>query len=401
MPNPYEREIFSHYFGVKVMWGKTLTDINSFDINDLHEYSSRPTGKVLELMGERKNDEIVFYGASGKWMSDLAEMILRAIRETGITGRKVHLVSRFSRKDDFEARFAKYSDLYVLHEIDLVNAKESDLREIPDDAPWVIYGVGYKFRTNETEEEYIRLCRLYGSGIPQMVFEHHKYGADIVVIGSANGIELTRVDDQAKDDAPLVPMESNLYGQSIRDKESILIEILEKNVNPPSPLFQRGNNVLSSQRGNKVFASKAVILRGGYMTDFTYGGLEPIVLTVLNEKEIDLAKLAYFNIIGHRDANVYVILSVGSASNPVMALNLSGHTVDVRQVADSAGRTFGKPVRYKGKPAELHLLMDSSKIESLYGKPMDTLDDLINGQIYWIKNGGYSKALNHHVGESM
>jgi hypothetical protein len=356
-------------------WGETLADINSIDIDDLHEYNSRPTEKVLELLS-KKNDEIVIYGASGKWMSDLTEMILRSIK-TGTPNRKVHLVSRFRKKNEFEERFAKYSDLFVLHEIDLVNAKKSDLEGIPNDAPWIIYGVGYKFRTTETEEEYARLCNLYGNDIPQMVINHHRQGADIVVIGSANGVELTRVDDQAKDNVPLLPKESNLYGVSIRDKEMVVKEIV------------RGNS------------SKAVILRGAYMTDFTYGGLEPPVLAVLNNKEIDLAKLTYFNIIGHRDANIYAILSVSSASNPVTTLNLAGHTVDIRQIADAVGDAFKKPIRYTGKPAELHLLIDGSKLESLYGAPIDSLFDLINGQIFWTKRGGYSKVLNHHVGESM
>ena len=358
-----------------MMWRNTLADINSVDIDDLHEYNSRPTEKVLDLLYKRKYDEIIVYGASGKWMSDLTEMILRAIKETATTGRKVHLISRFRNRDEFDKRFTKYSNLFILHEIDLVN--NPDLKDVPNDAQWVIYGVGYKFRTTETEEEYTRLCKLYGNDIPRIVMNHHRKDADIVVIGSANGINLTRVADQAKDDAPLLPKESNLYGVSIRDKEKVVKEILKGNT------------------------SKAVILRGGYMTDFTYGGLETPVLSVLNDKEINLAKLTYFNIIGHRDANIYVILSIDSASNPVTTLNLSGHTVYMRQIVNTAGKAFGKTVRYTGKPAELHLLIDGSKIESLYGSPIDSLSGLINGQIYWIKNGGYSKVLNHHVGESM
>jgi hypothetical protein len=359
------------------MWGNTLADINSVDIDDLHEYNSRPTDKVLELVSRRKNDTIVIYGATGKWMSDLTEMILRAIHNTGTTSRKVHIVSRFRNKTEFNERFTKYSDLFVLHGVDLVNAKGTDLKDIPKDAQWVIYGVGYKFRTTETEYEYARLCRLYGNDIPQNVISHHKHGADIVVIGSANGVELTKVDDQAKDDAPLVPKDNNLYGISIRDKENVVKEILKGNT------------------------SKAVVLRGGYMTDFTYGGLETPVLAVLNDSEIDLAKLTYFNIIGHRDANIYVMLAVDSASNPVTTLNLSGHTVDIRQIVDATGKAFGESVKYTGKPAELHLLMNGSKIESLYGSPIDPLSDLINAQIFWIKNNGYSKALDHHVGVSM
>ncbi len=360
-------------------WGKSLAEINSVNINDLHEYFSRPDDRVLNLVSERKDDTIVIYGATGKWTSDLTEMLLRAIQEIGIKTKKVHLVSSFRKMAEFDERFSKYSDLFKIHKVDLVNAQAEMLKSIPDDAQWIIYGVGYKFRTTETEEEYIRLCKLYGNEIPYMVFSHHKQSADIVVIGSGNGVELTTVDNQAKDDAPLVP--KNTYGISIRDKENTIRKILEDN--------------------NLENSSKAVILRGGYMTDLTYGGLESPVIAVKNGNEIDLSKLTYFNIIGHRDANIYVILAVKSTSNPMNTLNLSGHTADVRKVAEYAGNAFGKKVRYIGEPAERHLLLDGSKIEKLYGPPIDSLEDLIQAQIYWIKNGGYSRALNHHVGESM
>lgn len=360
-------------------WGKNLTEINSVDINDLHEYFSRPDDRVLKIVSERKDDCIVIYGATGKWTSDLTEMLLRSLQEIGINKKKVHLVSSFRRMSEFNERFSKYSDLFVVHKVDLVNAQPSMLSSVPDDAQWIIYGVGYKFRTTETDEEYARLCWLYGNTIPYMVFSHHKYGSDIVVIGSGNGVELTPVDNQAKDDAPLVP--KNIYGRSIRDKENTIKRILEDN--------------------NIEGLSKAVILRGGYMTDLTYGGLEGPVLAVKNDKEINLSKLSYFNIIGHRDANIYVILAVNSASNPITTLNLSGHTADIREIVKSAENAFGKKARIIGEPAELHLLLDGSKIEKLYGQPIDSLEALIQAQIYWIKNGGYSRALDHHVGESM
>lgn len=353
-------------------WGKSLAEINSVSFEDLHEYSSRPNEAVLNLVSKRKDDSIVIYGASGKWMSDLTEMLLRALMETG-KRTEVHLVARFRKRDEFEQRFSKYP--HVRHEIDFTKVNSGALERIPSNATWVIYGLGYKFRTNESDEEYARLCRMYGNEIPAMIIEHHNSGADIVVMGSANGVELSPVDKQAKDDAPLVPKPGNLYGISIRDKENTVKKFLG--------------------------ASKAVILRGGYMTDLTYGGIEQIVMSVRDEKVLDLSKLTYFNILGHRDASIYSLLSVTSASNPVTTLNLSGHTADVREIALEAGKAFKKEVHFEGEPKQLHLLIDGSKIESLYGKPIDSLQDLIKAQIFWIKNGGYSRGIDHHVGESM
>jgi hypothetical protein len=358
-----------------------LSEIDSVSIDDLNEYNSRSDGRVLKIVSARASDDIVIYGATGKWMSDLSEMVLRAIRETGTTRRKVHLVSRFRDDARFDDRFAKYKNLFVKHRIDLLHIRESDLAGVPSDAPWVIYGAGYKFRTTETEEEYTRLCTFYGKIIPAAVFTHHQQGADVVVIGSGNGLAPTPVHNQAKDDAPLVPENRNIYGRSIRDKEEVVKAILEgRGLDGPS---------------------RAVILRGMYMTNLTYGGLEKPVLAVMNNNEIDLGELTAFNIIGHRDANIYAILAVQSASNPITTLNLSGHTVDIRDVADAAGKAFGSAVNYKGTPNMFHLLADGSKIERLYGPPVDSLRDLINAQIFWIKGGGYSIGLDHKVGKSI
>lgn len=363
-----------------MVW-KNLAEIDSTSIDDLNEYNSRPDGRVLKLVSARAKDDIVIYGASGKWMSDLTEMILRSIQETGTTGRKVHLVARFREDAEFNARFGKYSDIFIKHKIDLLGLRESDLEPIPSDSAWVIYGAGYKFKTTESDQEYSRTCSFYGKIIPSTVFTYHQQGAEIVVIGSGNGLAPTPVHDQAGDDAPLVPGDNNTYGRSIRDKEEVLKAILE-------------GRELSNP-------SKAVILRGMYMTNLTYGGLEKPMLAVMNDEEIDLGELTTFNIIGHRDANIYALLTVGSALNPVTTLNLSGHTVSVQEVASAAGKDFGKEVLFKGKPNELHLLADGSQIEKLYGPTLDSIPDLITAQLYWIKGGGYSKGMDHNVGKSM
>ena len=362
------------------LWAN-LSEIDSSSIDDLNEYNSRPDERVLERMSARAYDDIVIYGATGKWMSDLTEMVLRAIRETGTTTRKLHLVSRFREDAVFNHRFARYRELFVKHKIDLLGIRETDLGRIPRDPPWVIYGVGYKFQRNETDEEYARLCEFYGETIPTAVFTHHQRGADIVVIGSGNGLALTPSHDQAKDDAPLVPEDENVYGRSIRDKEEVLKAILEE-------------GVLSD-------LSMAVVLRGMYMTDLTYGGLEKPILAVMDNREIDLGEVSTFNIMSHRDANVYTILAVGSASNPPTTLNLSGHTVYVRDLAAVAGEAFGVTVNYEGKPNQLDLLADGSKIESLYGPQLDSLSDLIDAQLFWIRRGGYSMGMDHKVGKSM
>ena len=338
---------------------------------------SRPDERVLELVGKKANQDIVFYGATGKWMSDLTEMLLRAILETGTTGRKLHLVSRFSRMDEFDSRFSRYKDLYEVHKVDLLKLRMTDLQAIPADNSWVLYGIGYKFRTDETPEEYDRLCRYYGNVIPSLAFSHHRFGSDIVVIGSGNGLPPTPVGKQATEDMELCPSKDNCYGNSIKDKEITIRTMLED---------------------SDPTTSKAVILRGMYMTNFTYGGLEPIVYQVLTNKTVDIGNLGAFNLISHRDANIHSIMAVEAASNPVNVLHLAGSTVKVDEAVKYIADKEGLKAKINGKLNNKHLLADDSKIKQLFGPNVDTLEQMIDGQIFWIKKAGKSMKLNHKVG---
>jgi len=354
-----------------------LAGLDSVDLNDLNEYMSRPDERVLELIARRSRDDIVIYGATGKWMSDLTEMVLRAVQITGTTSRKVHLISRFSTDREIKGRFAPYADLFVVHRVDMLRLSYRDLAAVPADAPWIIYGIGYKFRTTETREEYVRLCDIYGKVIPSLIFTLHRCGADIAMIGSGNPLPLTPIDRQAREDAWLMAKPGNIYGESIRNKEEILRLVVQN---------------------GEADASRGVILRAMYMTNFTYGGLEPVILAVRDGAELDRRKLWAFNIISHRDANIYAILAVQSASNPVSVLNISGHTVTLDRVAAAAARQFNCQPRLFGAPRRFHLLADDSRTQTLYGPPLDPLEDLLDAQAAWIARGGHSLHLDHKVG---
>ncbi len=359
------------------MTWKNLAGIDSVDPGDLNEYMSRPDERVLELVRRRTDREIVIYGATGKWTLDITEMLLRAMRETGVTRCRVHLVARFSNEEYTRARLAPYQGLYRMHKVDFLNLTMSDLVALDAESSWMFYGLGYKFRTNETVEEYRRLCDLYGKVIPSLIFTYHRKNSEIVMIGSGNALPPTPVDRQASDEAPLVPLPQQVYGESIKNKEEILKLILEDG-------------------GGE--SSRAVILRAMYMTNLTYGGLEKPMIAVLKGEPVDLEQAGVFNIISHRDASILAILSVDSASNPVTTLNLSGHTVAARTAAEVAAEMFGEPVSYTGTMRSLHLLADDTRIRSIYGGCLDSLEELLAAQAYWIKHRGGSLKLDHKVG---
>src|SRR3989338_6892282 len=177
-----------------MVWGNNIGEINSISVNDLHEYMSRPTLPVLEFLESNKRP-IIIYGATGKYMADFTEMVLRGIQQArSDSSGNVHLVSRFSNPERVQSRFERYNDLFRVKELDATKMTGQDLMDIPKEA-LVFYGIGYKFRQgNTSNEEYSRLCFLYGNNIPFTIFSHHRNDSVVVVMGSGNGLKPVPLD---------------------------------------------------------------------------------------------------------------------------------------------------------------------------------------------------------------
>ncbi len=367
----------------------SLAEIDSVDLEDMDEYHSRPDDRVRRCIGGQKGD-VVVYGARGKFSRHVSLMLLRAVQETGATDRKVHLILSPREDREFDKAIQPYDKLVERRHIDLMNATESDLRDIPKDAPQVLYLAGYKFaKPGEGDRDYAIKCNLFGMVIPSLVFTYHRVGSTIVVMGSYNGLERTTVDSPSGDDIPLRPSPENHYGRSILNKENVIHAILEgrEHDNP----------------------SRAVILRGGYYTDAsTYGGLEPEILRIMDGQEINLEEKAYFNLISNRDAAIATLLASELATDAVSTFNLSGPIVDVGEVAKAIAAELRQYPEYSeaearivGRPANVHLLADGSALEERVGEPVDPVEHIIHAQVYWIVNGGYLRGINHRIGENI
>ena len=287
-----------------MVWGNNTGGINSTSLDNLREYMTRPTDAVLEFLAGNSRP-IIIYGATGKWMADFTEMFLRGLQETHEdSSESVHLVSRFSNPRKFQSRFGRYNNSFTQHALDATTIDEKDLTKIPKEGI-VFYGIGYKFRQgNTSDEEYARLCDQYGNRIPFVIFSYHRENSEIVVMGSGNGLRLTSLDKPSTEDAQLEPADGNHYGASIRDKERTLKEVLSGR------------------------SSRAVVLRGMYFTDLTYGALEKPIRDVFERCAIDLSHAAFFNILSHRDVSIYTLLSVLHTSNPLQVLNVAGSIAD-------------------------------------------------------------------------
>ena len=187
----------------------SLAEINSVELEDMEEYHSRPDDRVRQFISENKGD-VVIYGARGKFSRHVSLMLLRAVQETGSTDRTVHLISSPRVDSEFDKSIEPYEKFVRQHHIDLVNATESHLQNIPRDAPLMLYLAGYKFaKPGEGGRDYALKCYLYGMVIPSLVFTHHQKNSKIVVMGSYNGLKKTPIDRPAGNDAPLCPSLEN------------------------------------------------------------------------------------------------------------------------------------------------------------------------------------------------
>lgn len=102
-----------------------------------------------------------------------------------------------------------------------------------------------------------------------------------------------------------------------------------------------------------------------------------------------------------------MILAADLVSHPVATFNCSGPTVSVREAAVQIAENLEicadvkMKAKFTGTPAERHLLADGRRLEEKLGKSLDSLQDIILGQTYWVVNGGFRRGLDHLIGKSL
>jgi hypothetical protein len=70
-------------------------------------------------------------------------------------------------------------------------------------------------------------------------------------------------------------------------------------------------------------------------------------------------------------------------------VNVTGsETLSVRTLAESFGRAFSKPVRFKGSERTKALLSSTEKMRAAFSAPEVTVDKMIEWVGEWIRDGG-------------
>jgi len=160
---------------------------------------------------------------------------------------------------------------------------------------------------------------------------------------------------------------------------------------PLTPLGEYANSCVARERIFEYYAQQngtpIALVRLSYALDLRYGVLVDIAQKVYSGEPVDV-RMGYANGIWQGDANAMIIRSLVLASTPAIALNLTAHRFQVREVAHTFGQLLGKPVSITGTEQSTALLSDLSKLHASLGKPPLPLETIMRWTAHWIQLQG-------------
>lgn len=316
----------------------------------LEEALSRPTPELVEFM-ERLDGDILFLGVSGKMGISMASMAKRACQQAGAKKRVIG-VSRFSNAANRE-----YLEGLGIEVIAGDLLSQEFLSSLPD-CQNVVYLAGTKFGT-QGNEAYTWAMNAY---LPGLIIERFK-SARIVALSTGCVY-------------PLVNTES---GGSVESDEV-------------GPIGEYAQSCLGRERmfefGSISHDTPVVLIRLNYAVEMRYGVLIDIATKVWEEESIDVT-MGHANVIWQGDANALILRAFDLCESPARHLNVTGpETLSIRLVAEQFGRLLGKEPKIVGEEASSALLSNASNLFEELGKPIVSIEQIIEWTARWIGDGG-------------
>lgn len=318
----------------------------------LEKALSVPTPELIEMM-KRLDGDIMILGIAGKIGVSMGLQAVEAVRQAG-ANKKIYGVSRFSQKAD-QAKLEKAGVITI--PCDLM--ERSQVEKLPQ-VKNVIFMAGRKFGTQGSEAVTWAMNVI----VPALVAEHFK--ASRIVAFSTGCIYPLRSVEQGGCTEEVAPAPVGEYSQSCLGRERIFEYYANK------------------------YGTKLLLFRLNYSVDLRYGVLDDIGRAIWEGREVNNS-VGYFNVIWQGDVTANALRSLELADNPVKILNVTGpETASVEDTALKMGKLMGKEVRFKATPGEWNYLNNAGLMCRLFGYPHVSLDELIELQAQWIKNGGLS-----------
>ncbi len=322
------------------------------DEAQLDDVLSRPRPQLVEFIRQVRSPLLIL-GAGGKMGPSLAVLAGRAAMTAGHKLRVI-AVSRFNNtaaRAWLEARGVETISC------DLFDREA--VARLPEAAD-LLYLVGVKFGTSQNPS----LTWAANTIIPTNVAGRFP-AARMVALSTGNVY-------------PMVPIARGGATES----------------DPLTPLGEYANAAVARERlfefHSRQRETPMVLMRLNYACDLRYGVLHDLAQSVWSGEAVDLTT-GYFNCIWQGDANDCIVRSLGLATSPPLALNLTGPGVlSIRAVATRLAELMGKSVKFTGLESGLALLNNPARACELLGAPPTPLEQTMRWTAHWVMRGGAS-----------
>jgi nucleoside-diphosphate-sugar epimerase len=315
------------------------------DVETLEDWLSRPPAAVAEDLDQVDGDLLIL-GAGGKVGPTLARMAKRAA-----PAKRVVAVARFSDPAVRE-RLASWDVETVACDL-FDRAALARLPRLPN----VIFMTGRKFGTTGDEPA----TWATNAYLPGLVAE--TFAASRLVAFSTLCVY------------PYADAASSGWDESA----------------PVGPIGEYANSCVARERVIQYFSRRhgtpGRLIRLNYAIDLRYGVLYDVAARVQRGEPVDLS-MPRVNVIWQGDANAWILRALRHCAVPARPLNVGGPVdVEIRHLAESFGRRFGRPPRFAGEPGKTAWINDTREAIRLFGRPEIALDRMIDWTADWIARG--------------
>jgi len=322
--------------------------MNALDL--IEEELSEPTPGVADDLASLDGD-IVVLGVGGKVGPSVAIMAQRAIESAGLD-KRVFGVARFS---DERAKSSLERHGVIPVQADLTDDRQ--LASLPD-APNVIYMAGKKFGTVGEEHT----TWMMNSYLPGRVADRYRQSR-IVAFSTLVTYPLA---------------DAGLGGSRESDAQG--------------PIGEYAASCLGRERVfehfSRVNGTPVLLFRLAYAIETRYGVLLEIARAVKDGVAIPL-EMGHVSVIWQRDVAGYALRSLRLAATPPRALNITGpEIVSVRWLAHRFAERFGVEPVFEGTESGTAYVLDGSDLQSEFGFPTTTLQEMIGRVAEWVEESG-------------
>ena len=172
-----------------------------------------------------------------------------------------------------------------------------------------------------------------------------------------------------------------------------------ESVPPTPPSGEYANSCVARERMFQHFSHQhstpGCLIRLSYAIDMRYGVLHDLAQKLIRQEPIDLT-MGHANVIWQGDANTWSLRALAHCTTPTSALNVSGPVVSIRAAAQGLARRLGVVARFTGEEASSAWLIDSTRAETLFGKPTVNLETLLDWTADWVARGQSSLGKPTH-----